>query len=33
MTIEKERLDVILNEIGCTPLLSADEEASLCKAV
>ena len=31
--MEKERLEEILNEIGRTPLLSADEEAVLCKAV
>lgn len=31
--MEKERLEEILNEIGRTPLLSADEEAALCKAV
>ena len=30
--MEKERLDEILIEIGRTPLLSADEEAALCKA-
>ena len=31
--MEKERLDEFLEEIGRTPLLSADEEAALCKAV
>ena len=33
MKMEKERLDEFLEEIGRTPLLSADEEAALCKAV
>ena len=31
--MEKERLDEFLEEIGRTPLLSADEEAASCKAV
>ena len=31
--MEKERLDEFLEEIGRTPLLSADEEKALCKAV
>ena len=31
--MEKERLDEFLEEIGRTPLLSADEEIALCKAV
>lgn len=33
MKMEKERLEEILNEIGRTPLLSADEQTALCKAV
>ena len=31
--MEKERLDEFLKEICRTPLLSADEETALCKAV
>ena len=31
--MEKERLDEFLEEIGRTPLLSADEEKALCKVV
>ena len=31
--MEKERLDEFLKEIGRMPLLSADEETALCKAV